>query len=401
MFYLNDFISKKVIKRDHSLFAMDLKSHSNELEEKINGKSFLVIGGAGSIGSSYLRALLHFRPKKIVVVDLNENELTELTRSLRSSDQYYIPDQFVTYPIDYSSDIFKRILVDNKGFDYVANFAALKHVRTEKDIFSIEALLRDNVINAENLLKVLKKYPPKSYFCVSTDKAANPTNIMGASKRIMEDLIFAFSDSFDVKTARFANVAFSNGSLPDGFLHRIALQQPLSAPSDIRRYFVSPQEAGQICLLASMLGKNRNIFYPKLKEAQMMGFDCIARMLLEELGYEVLECDCEEEAIRKSKDLKNGSLQYPVYFSESDTSGEKPFEEFYTKSEVVDETIFNALGVIVGKEKTDIKKIDKVLADLELAFSMGKSKSDIVAIIHQYCPEFHHVETGKSLDEKM
>jgi FlaA1/EpsC-like NDP-sugar epimerase len=315
-----------------------------------------------------------------------------------------MPDTYLSYPMDYASDVFARMFRAHKGFDVVANFSAHKHVRSEKDIYSVEALIRNNVINAKKLLDLMSEYPPEVYFCVSTDKAANPVNIMGASKRIMEDLIFSYSDRFPVKTARFANVAFSNGSLPAGFLSRIQKFQPLGAPLDVKRYFVSPQESGQICMLSCMLGENREIFFPKLKEAQMMTFDKIAEELLKEHGYEVLKCGSDEEAIDAAMELKKdpGCRKYPVHFSESDTSGEKPFEEFYTDDETVDSERFESLSVITGKELCDKEAVSKLIEDLDRIFESGDgNKAQIVSRISEYLPNFEHVETGKSLDSKM
>lgn len=328
MFELNDFIGTYVTKRKQSMFWDDILANKLALQNKIQGKSILVIGGAGSIGSSFIKALLPFKPKSLTVVDINENALAELTRDLRSTNGMYLPEGYITYPMDFASTVFKKMFISHKGFDIVGNFSAHKHVRSEKDIYSIEALIRNNVLNAKKLLDLLSEYPPEEYFCVSTDKAANPVNIMGASKRIMEDVIFAYSDIFPVKTARFANVAFSNGSLPAGFLARIQKLQPLSAPSDVKRYFVSPEESGQICMLSCMLGENREIFFPKLETAQMMTFDSIATALLHEYGYEVLECSSDEEAIVTAENLKKGSLEYPVHYSESNTSGEKGLKSF-------------------------------------------------------------------------
>lgn len=402
IFDLNSFIAKYVVKRPQSMFLKDIENNHETLNSKIGGKKILVIGGAGSIGSSYIKAILPFKPKTLVVVDINENALAELTRDIRSTRGLYVPDDFVPYPMDFASPTFKKMFRKRGGFDVVANFSAHKHVRSEKDIFSVEALLQNNVLHAKILLDLLEEFPPEEYFCVSTDKAANPVNIMGASKRIMEDVIFSYSDKFPVKTARFANVAFSNGSLPAGFLARISKLQPLSAPSDVRRYFVSPEESGQICMLACMLGKNREIFFPKLEDAQMMTFDTIARELLKEQGFEVLECETDEEAIDKAKQLKNGSKKYPVHFSESNTSGEKPFEEFYTDTEKVDMNRLNALGIIVDKEISDRDRIEKLFSELKEEFEKEETtKNKIVQIIKDYLPNFEHIETGKSLDSKM
>ena len=396
------FISKFVTKRNISMFAQDIERYANVLSKKIQGKQVLVIGGAGSIGSSFIKAVLPFKPKSLIVVDINENGLAELTRDLRSTRGMYMPEDYITYPMDFSSPVFKKMFCKHSGFDIVANFSAHKHVRSEKDIYSVEALIQNNVLHAKKLLDLLAEYPPEAYFCVSTDKAANPVNIMGASKRLMEDVIFSYSDRFPVKTARFANVAFSNGSLPDGFLKRIAKLQPLSAPLDVKRYFVSLEESGQICMLACMLGNNREIFFPKLEEAQMMTFDAIATALLKEQGYEVLECASDTEAIERAAELQNGSKYYPVHYSKSDTSGEKAFEEFYTDGETVDMDRFSALGIITGKELFDSTKVNMLFTDLEEAFAKEDvSKEHVVSILKEFLPNFEHIETGKSLDEKM
>lgn len=410
LFELDQFINRYVTHREASMFKADIDANIKNLKSAIENKSVLVIGGAGSIGSSFIRAILLFHPLELVIVDTNENALTELTRSLRSSSTLSsaVPRIYLPYPMDYSSVTFMRMFThhrrssSNGGFDIVANFSAHKHVRSEKDIYSVEALLRNNVINAKGLLELLEQYPPEIYFCVSTDKAANPVNIMGASKRIMEDLIFSYSMAFPVKTARFANVAFSNGSLPAGFLERINKLQPISAPSDVKRYFVSPAESGQICMLAAMLGNNREIFFPKLEEVQMTTFDAIAKNLLKEYGYEIQYCESDEEAIRKANVLQNGCKAYPVHFSASDTSGEKSYEEFFTDNETVDNDRFSSLGVITGKAVPDKTAVDNLIYSLDKVFkSPTVQKDDIVRIIKKYLPNFEHIETGKSLDGKM
>lgn len=401
MFNLDGFISQYVTKRPQSMFLPDIEANRAALSEKIKGKTVLVIGGAGSIGSSFVRAILPFRPASLVVVDYNENALAELTRDLRSTKSMYVPEDYVTYPMDFASPVFEKMFRNRGGFDIVGNFSAHKHVRSEKDIYSVEALLQNNVLHAKLLLDLLTEFPPEEYFCVSTDKAANPVNIMGASKRIMEDVIFSYSDRFPVKTARFANVAFSNGSLPAGFLARMQKLQPLSAPSDVTRYFVSPEESGQICMLACMLGANREIFFPKLEEAQVMTFDEIATKLLETQGYEVLRCSSDEEAIDKAEDLKKGSKQYPVHYSVSDTSGEKPYEEFFTDTEAVDMDRLLSLGVITNKTVPDKARVEELFKKLNAAFAADTSKEEVVAIMKEYLPNFEHIEKGKSLDSKM
>ncbi len=401
MINLDHFISTYVIKRRVSMFNDDIETNEHILRDRITGKSILVIGGAGTIGSSFIKAILPFKPATLVVVDTNENALAELTRDLRSTKEMFVPADYLPYPMDYASPVFEKMFRFRGGFDIVGNFSAHKHVRSEKDIYSIEALIQNNVLHARHLLDLLSEYPPEAYFCVSTDKAANPVNIMGASKRIMEDVIFSYSDRFPVKTARFANVAFSNGSLPAGFLARISKLQPLSAPSDVRRYFVSPEESGQICLLSCILGENRAIFFPKLEEAQMMTFDGIARELLKVHGYEVLECASDAEAMDKAERLRAGGTQYPVHFTVSDTSGEKPFEEFVTDTEIADMERFSSLGVITGKQIPDRNKIDKLFMDLSRAFESETTKEEIVRIMKEYLPNFEHIETGRSLDNKM
>lgn len=402
MFELKYFVSEYVTKRRKSMFLQDINKNHENLVSKIQNKTFLVIGGAGSIGSSFIKACLPFKPAALIVVDINENELTELTRDIRSTKGMFIPETYVTYPMDFASSEFEKMFRFYGGFDIVANFSAHKHVRSEKDIYSVEALLKNNVLHVRKFLELLAEFPPEEYFCVSTDKAANPVNIMGASKRIMEDVIFSYSDRFMVKTARFANVAFSNGSLPAGFLARIRKLQPISAPLNIVRYFVSLEESGQICMLACMLGENREIFFPKLHENQMMSFDEIATKLLEEQGYEVLKCDSDEEAVEKAEALRNGSKKYPVRYAYSDTSGEKPYEEFYTEQETVDMERFESLGVVVEKELPDKKKVDDFLEKLDNVFKCDEvCKEDIVKIMSRYLHNFEHIEKGKTLDSRM
>lgn len=411
MFDLDKFIGANVTMRERSMFLDDIDANRATLTQKIAGKSVLVIGGAGSIGSSFVKAILPFKPAALIVVDTNENALAELTRDLRSTKGMYVPVEYIPYPMDFASPVFEKMFRKHGGFDIVGNFSAHKHVRSEKDIYSVEALIQNNVLHAKGLLDLLSEFPPEEYFCVSTDKAANPVNVMGASKRIMEDLIFSYSDKFPVKTARFANVAFSNGSLPAGFLARIAKLQPISAPSDVKRYFVSPEESGQICMLSCMLGENRAIFFPKLEEEQMMTFDKIATALLAEYGYDILPCESDEEAIEKAAEFRQNqaSNKYPVHYEISDTSGEKAYEEFYTDTEIVDMDRFKSLGVITDKQICDRERLYKLLKDLDEAFASGVQagtdvpldKAAIVSMIGEYLPNFSHIETGKSLDSKM
>ena len=320
---IDNFISTHVTKRPESLLRKDLEANRALLEERLNGKRVLVIGGAGTIGSFYIKAVLRYRISRLVVVDINENGLTELVRDLRSSTGYIIPPDFITYPMNFGDKVFEKMFRELGPFDIVANFAAHKHVRSEKDIFSIEAMIENNVLRAQRLLDLLLQHPPEHFFCVSTDKAANPVNIMGASKKLMEELIMAYSGKLKITTARFANVAFSNGSLPQGFLERLSRRQPWSCPRGIRRFFVSPQESGELCLIASVLGESGDIIFPKLEEERdMISFDGIASDLLRYLGMEADICSTEEEARQKALLLNEGSTSYPVYFFDTDTSGE-------------------------------------------------------------------------------
>lgn len=401
-FKLDVFIKEFVTGRSESLFLTDLKNNEIRLREQIDHKSVLVIGGAGTIGSAFIKALLKFNPSRLYVVDINENGLTELTRDLRSSTGINMPGDFKTYPVNFGEPVFEKIFIQSGPFEIVANFAAHKHVRSEKDHYSIQAMIENNVLNATKLLDLLLTLPPVHFFCVSTDKAANPVNVMGASKKLMEEVMLAYSRVIPVTTARFANVAFSNGSLPFGFLERLAKQQPLSAPMDVRRYFVSPEESGQLCLLACMLGHSGDIFFPKIEVGELKDFSKIAEDLLSALGYEPDYCLSEEEAKQKATKRHSDSTKYPVYFFESDTSGEKPFEEFVTKDEAPDMDRFAALGVIKNASPKTLEKFLPVFEKLASAFEQPDlNKSVIVSILEGILPDFSHKETHKSLDDKM
>ncbi|HPR33685.1 MAG TPA: polysaccharide biosynthesis protein [Prolixibacteraceae bacterium] len=419
---LDHFIKTFVTKRQESLLKADFEKYHTELSKRINGKKVLVIGGAGTIGSSYIKAILKFNIAKLVVVDINENGLTELVRDLRSSEGYNIPEEFIPYPVNFGDRVFEKIFKKHGPFEIVANFAAHKHVRSEKDIFSIEAMIENNVLRARKLLDLLLEYPPEHFFCVSTDKAANPVNIMGASKKLMEETIMAYSDKLPIKTARFANVAFSNGSLPLGFIERLNKNQPWSCPLGIRRFFVSPQESGELCLMASIMGESGDIFFPKLDEDRdMIPFDQIAIDLLHYLGMEPDICKSEEEARMKATErlndctterLNDGATgrrgngetagTWPVYFFGSDTSGEKSYEEFYTENEVLDNDSFINLGVVKNSTKRSIDEIDAIFDQLHNLFESNEvTKASIVSILKTYLPNFEHIETGKGLDSKM
>lgn len=402
-FDLDNFIKIYVTKRNESLLKFDFTKYQSDLENRINGKSVLVIGGAGTIGSNYIKALLKYNIRKLVVIDIDENGLTELVRDLRSSTKYHIPKDFITYPVNYGDRVFEKIFHYHGTFEIVANFAAHKHVRSEKDIFSIEAMIENNVLRARKLLDILLRFPPEHFFCVSTDKAANPVSIMGASKKLMEELIIAHSSKLPIKTARFANVAFSNGSLPLGFINRMNKRQPWACPLGIHRFFVSPKESGELCLIASIMGESGDIFFPKLdNEKDLIPFDKIVFDLLKALGLKPDICETEEEAKQKALLLSGGFTSYPIYFFKSDTSGEKPFEEFYTEKEIIDMNSFTNLGVIKQSKKKSIKDINKLFNQFhDLIQLKDVTKEDIVDILKQYIPNFEHIEKGKNLDQKM
>ena len=388
-----DFIIKK-----HINFDKDLKNHNNQILKKIKNKNILVIGGAGTIGSSYIKQVLNYKPSILIVVDINENGLTELTRDLRSSKLLDYKPEYITYPVSLLSDTFDKIF-NSKSWDVVANFSAHKHVRSEKDKISVEALIKNNVYGAIKLLELCKVNSPNYFFSVSTDKAANPVNIMGASKSLMEKLIISKKNDFRVSTARFANVAFSNGSLLDGFLQRLKKKQPLSCPDDIKRFFVTPEQSGQICLLATFLGESGNIFFPKLDfHNHQIYFKEIALDFLNANGFEPQIVKSEKEA--KEFDFNANLSKYPIYFFKTDTTGKKIYEEFYTEKEDFEIKKYNSLGFIdtpgIKISFTDLK------SDFEAVFNNSNaSKLDIISVIKKYVPDFIHIETGKHLDQKM
>lgn len=399
---LNSFISTYVTRRAESLFRADLARYNDELAARIDGKTLLVIGGAGTIGSSFVRAALRFKPAGLVVVDTNENGLTELTRDLRNGPEHHIPEDYLTYPMDFGSAVFAKMLRHRGGFDVVANFAAHKHVRSEKDRFSIEAMLENNVFKAKGLLDLLLEFPPERYFSVSTDKAANPVNVMGASKKLMEEVILAYCEDFPVSTARFANVAFSNGSLPAGFVDRLAKGQPLSAPTDVKRYFVSPEESGQLCLMACLLGGAGEVFFPRLGEEQMITFSQIGEDFLRAQGLEPDYCSTEREALARAAARQPTDKTYPVLFTAANTSGEKPYEEFYTPEEAIDLTKFAELGFVKNAARRSRSALSPLIAELRAVLDRPETdKAGIVAALSEILPGFGHLETGRSLDGKM
>ena len=410
-FDIESFVRKYMTKRPESLLVADFAKCADEMHRRIDGKRMLVIGGAGTIGSNYVKAALRgFRPSAMYVVDIDENSLTELTRELRAGD-YNMPEEYVTEPIDLGSDLFDRFFKAKGPFDIVANFAARKHVRAERDVFSIEAMCETNVFMAKKLLDLLLDNPPEAFFCVSTDKAANPVNVMGATKKLMEETIMAYSDRLPIKTARFANVAFSNGSLPIGWLNRIQKKQPLSCPLGIRRFFVSPIESGELCLFASVMAESGDIVYPKLDpEKDMIPFDAVVKDMLNDMGLGCKSCSSSAEAKAammefsrvERVDRVEGNGGYPCEFFGSDTSGEKTFEEFYTDTDVKDEKTFVNLGAVKNSKKRPVAEVEAIFANLRAVFRKpGAEKTDVIEVLKEYLPNFQHIEKGKSLDSRM
>ena len=398
---ISEFIENYVTKRENSFFENDLINNKEKLLKEIKGKSILVIGGAGTIGSSYIKAALSYHPSELIVVDTNENGLTELTRTLRSDSNITVPEIYLTYPMSFNSDVFYKMAKSHGAFDIVANFAAHKHVRSEKDSFSIEAMIKNNVLDAKQFLDYLKLNKPSHFFCVSTDKAANPVNVMGASKKLMENVIMSYSNDIKITTARFANVAFSNGSLLYGYIERLLQRQPISCPSDVKRFFVSPEESGEICLLTSILGNSGDIYFPMLNEKQLVNFKSITKDFFKYLKKEIKICKSEKEAKEIALKLSDNSA-YPVYFFKTDTSGEKLYEEFYTSEDEVNFELYESIGVVTNSLKPSFSEMELTIKEIEVLFKRESyNKEDVIKILNKILPNFNHIETGKTLDQKM
>lgn len=391
----------ELIGRSEALFGADIEARESELSGLVSSASFLVIGGAGSIGQAVVREIFKRHPKILHVVDISENNMVELVRDIRST-LGYIHGDFRTFAIDCGSLEFKALMAAGKGYDYVLNLSALKHVRSEKDPFTLMRMIEVNILNTIATVTQAKDRGAKKYFCVSTDKAANPVNMMGASKRIMEMFLTRESGAIPISTARFANVAFSDGSLLHGFNQRFAKRQPIAAPNDVRRYFVTPQESGELCLSSCLLGHNRDIFFPKLSEAlHLTRFSDIAIRYLENLGFEPYECQSEEEARVRASELID-ERKWPVYFFASDTTGEKDFEEFYTGDEEIDWDRFETIGVIQNPVNYEPEKLAHFLNEIDrLRGQPHWEKAELVALFNGMIPEFQHKETGKYLDGRM
>ncbi len=394
-----------MVGRTQPLFEKDIADREKELTEIIQSSRFLVIGGAGTIGSAICREIFRRNPKVLHVVDISENNMVELVRDIRSSVGYGT-GEFATFAIDCGSDIFKAFIEAQKsrigGYDYIFNTSALKHVRSEKDPYTLMRMIDTNIFNTDITMEMAHEMGAKKYFCVSTDKAANPVNMMGASKRIMEMFLNRRSEVMPVSTARFANVAFSDGSLLYGFNRRIEKNQPLSAPNDVRRYFVTPKESGELCLLSCLTGENRDIYFPKLdEELNLVTFSSIAEKYLENLGYEPVQCATEQEARDRVAELK-ALHKYPVYFFSSDTTGEKDFEEFYTDKEILVMDKFESIGIIKNELDYDSAKLDRFADAIRGMRTQGSwERGELIDLFNEMIPEFNHKETGKFLDGRM
>ena len=391
----------ELIGRNHVLFDSDIVKLDQRLNSIVNESRFLVLGGAGTIGQAVTKEIFKRNPKKLHAVDISENNLVELVRDLRS-EYGYIDGDFQTFALDIGSPIYDAFIASDGQYDYVLNLSALKHVRSEKDPFTLMRMVEVNILNTIKTIQQSKATGVKKYFCVSTDKAANPVNMMGASKRIMELFLMRESKDMAISTARFANVAYSDGSLLHGFKMRIEKNQPIVAPNDVRRYFVSKEESGQLCLMSSLMGENRDIFFPKLDaDKHLVKFSDLAVDFVKSIGYEPFMCDSENEARELAKILPSKG-KWPCYFSPSDTTGEKDFEEFFTEGETLDLERFKQLGIVKSKLQFDDALLNRFLEDIDNLRSQGLwTKESLVEFFYELLPEFKHLETGKYLDAKM
>ena len=391
----------EILDRTNTLFDVELHTCRESLIDLVESSSFLVLGAAGSIGQAVTKEIFKRNPKKLHAVDISENNLVELVRDIRSS-YGYIKGEFKTFALDIGSWQYDAFISADGEYDYVLNLSALKHVRSEKDSFTLMRMIEVNILNTLKTIQQSKRSGVKKYFCVSTDKAANPVNMMGGSKRIMEMFLMRESQDTDISTARFANVAFSDGSLLHGFNQRLTKNQPIAAPNDVRRYFVTPQESGELCLLSCLLGENRDIFFPKLSEdLYLITFSEIAERFLKSRGYEPFLCQTEEEARERMKDLPPQG-KWPCLFSASDTTGEKDFEEFFMENEDVDFDRFLNLGVVKNGLTDSKEKLNYFLSEVNRMKEAGSwTKEEIVSLFHEMIPGFGHEEKGKYLDSKM
>ncbi len=390
-----------LIGRENELFKEDILNNELNFAELIKNSKCLVIGGAGSIGQAVSIEIIKRNPKILHIVDISENNLVEIVRDIRSS-QYDIDTDLRTFAIDCGSKEFEALINKESSYDFVFNLSALKHVRSEKDPYTLMRMINVNIINTINTIKLIKKSGCKKYFCVSTDKAANPVNMMGGSKKIMEMFLMRESLEQQISMARFANVAFSDGSLLHGFNQRILKHQPIAAPNDIKRYFVTPKESGELCLLSAMMGENRDIFFPKLDDnLHLIKFSSIAKNYLNNLGYEAYECRTEEEARSRTTELISQN-KWPCYFFKSDTTGEKSFEEFFTDNEELDLDSFKSIGIIHNEASYDEDKLDYFIETINQLRNKGNwTKDEIIKLYFDIIPQFDYIDKGKYLDEKM
>jgi len=391
----------ELIGRKNRLLTEDVNHHERELRQLVQESSFLIIGAAGSIGQAVTKEVFKRNPKKLHAVDISENNLVELVRDIRSS-LGYIRGDFSTFALDIGSWQYDAFIDSDGQYDYVLNLSALKHVRSEKDPYTLMRMVEVNILNTLKTIKQSKQKGVKKYFCVSTDKAANPVNMMGGSKRIMEMFLMRESQYIDISTARFANVAFSDGSLLHGFNQRLEKKQPIVAPSDVKRYFVVPQESGELCLLSSLLGENRDIFFPKLsEELHLITFAEIAQKYLRSKGFEPYLCESEDEARTLIEKLPQKG-KWPCLFTPSNTTGEKDFEEFFTSNETIDLDRFENLGVVKNGLSDNADKLDYFLDKISQMRKRGFwTKEEIVNLFHEMIPDFGHEEKGRYLDSKM
>ena len=390
-----------LVGREKELFLQDVISHESELNQIVAASTFLIIGGAGSIGQAVTKEIFKRKPKKLHVVDISENNMVELVRDIRSS-YGYIAGDFQTFALDIGSVEYDAFIQADGQYDYVLNLSALKHVRSEKDPFTLMRMIDVNILNTEKTLIQSITHKSKKYFCVSTDKAANPVNMMGASKRIMELFLMRRSLEINISTARFANVAFSDGSLLHGFNQRIHKRQPIVAPADIKRYFVTPKESGELCLMSCIFGENRDIFFPKLsQDLHLITFAEIAVKYLKQIGYEPYLCSTEEEARQLAVTLPPQG-KWPCLFTYSDTTGEKDFEEFFTENETLEMTMFSSIGIIKNEPVFDQNNLENFFDYINiLKINKSWTKEEIVTLFDKMIPDFGHKETGKYLDGKM
>ena len=389
-------------RRKESMFLDDIRENYKVLKNRLVNSRIAILGAAGSIGSSVVKNILAFNPRSVTLIDINENNLVEVVRDLRSSCNISVPQDFSALPIAFGSIEMKRYFIETKPFNYILNLSAIKHVRSEKNIYSLIRMVDTNILYLYEFLEFLP-YKCEKVFSVSTDKATNPSNLMGASKLIMENILFLYSHNLPTSTARFANVAFSDGSLPYGFLKRIEKKQPIAAPVDVKRFFITHEEAGQLCLLSCVSGENRDVFFPKLqKDLHELTFSEIAVRLLEHLGYEPYECSSEVEAKKKSSELIRNK-KWPCFFFKSDTTGEKEYEEFFEDSDELDLNRYKNIGII-KKDKKTVDEI-KIKNFIEFAYKakMNNSitKNDYVREFKKIVPKLTHIEKGRNLDQKM